>query len=66
MPSKHRTRTSFRPGYDPRRHIFTHEECVRGGRIRWARFMVELRSSMNLPIPPSVVATAKYNPETPW
>jgi len=31
-PSRARSanRGSFKEGYDPRRHIFTHEECVQG------------------------------------
>jgi hypothetical protein len=32
-------RTSFQPGFDPRRHIFTAEERRRGGQTAWRRLM---------------------------
>jgi hypothetical protein len=31
-----RNRGAFRPGVDPRRHVFTHEECSQGGRTSFA------------------------------
>jgi hypothetical protein len=32
----------FKPGPDPRRHKFTREECVRGGRIAFALVVFEI------------------------
>jgi len=53
----HRTRspfrnaTSFKPGFDSRRHRFSREEQSRGGRTTWLHIMAELRLAMNLPLP---------------
>jgi CRISPR-associated Cas5-like protein len=41
----------FKPGYDPRRHTLTREECSRGGIASWKRMMAEVRLSMDLPLP---------------
>lgn len=37
---KRRNRGWFKKGFDPRRHIFTHEERVRGGKSCWRKMLV--------------------------
>lgn len=54
---------SFRPGHDPRRHVFTPEQRVRGGRVAWARTMIAVRSDMRLPIPQAVIDRASATRE---
>jgi hypothetical protein len=43
--------TKFRPGPDPRRHVFTRDDCRRAGETSWALFMVRFRLGCHLAIP---------------
>ncbi len=47
MPNK----GQFQKGPDPRRHVFTVEECSRGGQVSWKKYMVRHRQQQRLPVP---------------